>query len=100
MKLVSWGLQTNHWFPGDFYNSEEIDKSKDEVGEDGVHARVFKLLLLFDFGRQKLCELTFEFPHRHDRFGFLEPKVRVSEVYQHDTKVLSGYLSEELLRIN
>jgi hypothetical protein len=83
--LVSWGLATSFWFPGDYYTSTEADVDSPH-GE--VHARVFTMDLLFNNGKDRLCELTFAFPHLHDGFGFLHPQVSITKQYTNDASTL------------
>jgi hypothetical protein len=95
--LMGWGFHTSCWFPGDYYDSAEIEYAS-ETGEE-VHARVFSMDVLYDKGQNKLCQLTFTFPHLHDGFGFLQPVVKISERYASSGEDVLVNLSKEVASV-
>ncbi len=77
-KVNELGLYMDYWFPGDFFNSEEVEEYID--GEE-VHTRVFHLTLLYNKAQEKLCKLSLMFPHLDEYFHFKEPVLKISEIY-------------------
>lgn len=77
--LIKYGVNIDQIFPGDFSLSTGTDMEDEKIGHyenRNFHMKAWK-------DGKKLCDITFSFPHFHDKFDFPRPPfVTIGKIYR------------------